>query len=194
VSLSASWHSTAAALTRSGDVPERWRSHVGACYAKSNASTRSPPPRVHVDVTAFGRRTGSSELPVPGPVPNVRGLRPRDPEYCSRPATFGATAHRRVLRIKEVLRRAEEQLHFQALCARDSGLPRSTSGTESALRCVLRQQNWRICRYFLEEKPSDGLEPSTPSLPSRPLATQFCLQIGLSEARGCVARRRACRF
>src|SRR5207247_7695019 len=50
-----------------------------------------------------------------------------------------------------------------------------------------RQLNIAICRYF---KPSDGLEPSTPSLPwrfsgvtrvhARSLATQFLLQIGMN--------------
>jgi hypothetical protein len=52
-----------------------------------------------------------------------------------------------------------------------------------------RQHEWPICRDF---KPSDGLEPSTPSLPwrfrgvtrvhARSRATHFLLQIGLLEA------------
>jgi hypothetical protein len=51
-------------------------------------------------------------------------------------------------------------------------------------------------------KPSDGLEPSTPSLPfrgvtrvhARSSATRFLLQIGFCRRRRCVARRRGCRF
>jgi hypothetical protein len=59
-----------------------------------------------------------------------------------------------------------------------------------------------ICGVFVE--PSDGLEPSTPSLPwrfwgvtrvhARSLATHFLLLIGLLRRSRCVARRRACRF
>jgi hypothetical protein len=43
-----------------------------------------------------------------------------------------------------------------------------------------RRRKALISRNFSE--PSDGLEPSTPSLPSRSRATQFLLQIGLLQA------------
>jgi hypothetical protein len=55
-----------------------------------------------------------------------------------------------------------------------------------APQCQSRQQESRLCSGFVTpNKPSDGLEPSTPSLPS----ITFFLQISAS---GCVTRARAC--
>jgi hypothetical protein len=86
---------------------------------------------------------------------------------------------------------------------RDEFGKRSRGDCGGAPWCCPRQQKPPISGDFSLAKPSDGLEPSTPSLPwrfpgvtrvhARSLATQFFLQIGRLTARGCVARRRACR-
>jgi hypothetical protein len=94
------------------------------------------------------------------------------------------------LLLTEVLRRTQQQLDLQALCGRRGELD---TGREAIGRCsaVLAQttKTGRFAGIFLILEPSDGLEPSTPSLPwndsgnwSQPTATVFAYS---SRLRSC---------
>jgi hypothetical protein len=86
------------------------------------------------------------------------------------PATFSAPGrghHAEPLRLREVLRMLAQQVDFQAL-RRRKGEVRSPRGYKE-VPCDAYSDNG-TCRFagtFLRREPSDGLEPSTPSLPWR---------------------------
>jgi hypothetical protein len=139
--------------------------------------------------------------PSPGPVPKISGVQRRDWK-CPLSSDFRASAtaiYLASLRIREVLRRTEKT-YLQGL--RPAPL-RSEPSSGLCRRCsaVLAQTTGlaTLQVFPLILKPSDGLEPSTPSLPwrfwggngvhARSLATTFVLQIGpssrVSDARVC---------
>jgi hypothetical protein len=97
------------------------------------------------------------------------------------------------LPLREVLRSIGQQLDLQGLLQPLSELSSRPDGNaEVPCGAVFDNKNPRFPGIFLLLEPSDGLEPSTPSLPwrflgvtrvhTRSLTAQFLLQIGLLQA------------
>ena len=114
------------------------------------------------------------------------------------PSQFrGGRAGRRcidTLLAKEVLRPAAQESHLQAFFAGATTSGSWSRGTMEVLRGALSDnKNPRFTGIFSLSEPSDGLEPSTPSLPrkfgsgtrehTRSSETQFLLQIGVIQRR-----------
>jgi hypothetical protein len=120
----------------------------------------------------FLRAAAPGELsrPSPRPVPTIHGLQRRD-RKCPLSSNFRAsstTINAASLRLREVLRRAAQHVDLQALFVRRDELGSGPDGTAEVLSgAASDNKNPRFPGISFLPKPSDGLEPSTPSLPWR---------------------------
>lgn len=114
-------------------------------------SLRTRPKATHL----LSSRSERAYAPVPKTCPHDSLPQAARSRLSSFPATFGASGEGHnveALRITEVLRPAEQQHHFQALCARERELQRSTCGTERCSAMLAKATELAVLQVFLGEK------------------------------------------
>jgi hypothetical protein len=105
----------------------------------------------------------------PRPVPKLEHVTVRG-RFSRLSSDFGwrlTSTSLETLRLKEVLRRPGQQAHLQALCGRRSERDVVRTPREVLCAACLDNRTSRFAGTSWRIEPSDGLEPSTPSLPSR---------------------------